>query len=438
MTMLRSVLLAGLALAGTSTAFAQDYRDPSPYYDAGRAGYDDPRGRDVRSVADFEAPLARYGRWVPSRFGRAWAPNVGRDWRPYTIGHWEQTEQYGWLWQSDEPFGWATYHYGRWGFDDRFGWVWLPDTVWGPAWVAWRDGDDYAGWAPLPPQVSFSVGFGSWDYDRWYAPSWVYVPRGSLSQRRMYGSILPYRDNRRYWDRTRGDAHRDGRWSDDGWRGRGPDSWRSGQGNAGTVTRPDDRRFDGRRSDSRGFDDRRPGWQQRSDGGDRRQGGYERPDGGRGNRDALARPPEARGRDGAVSRPLDPVPPAVAPTAPPVTSERGWQGRGERENGRDGRPGGLEGRGGFNDGGRRDGRTDGGGRAGAGLRTPDPMSGGRGGDVGGAAVAPPRAASPAIAPPPPQPAPPAPRVERPAPAERPAPQQHNERRDRAEGPVRDQ
>ena len=31
------------------------------------------------------------------------------------------------------------------------GWVWIPDTVWSPAWVAWRDSDDYVGWAPLPP-----------------------------------------------------------------------------------------------------------------------------------------------------------------------------------------------------------------------------------------------------------------------------------------------
>src|SRR5436190_6022006 len=32
--------------------------------------------------------------------------------------------------------------------------VWLPgtDLDWGPAWVSWRTGGDYIGWAPLPPR----------------------------------------------------------------------------------------------------------------------------------------------------------------------------------------------------------------------------------------------------------------------------------------------
>jgi hypothetical protein len=35
--------------------------------------------------------------------------------------------------------------------DPYYGWVWVPDTVWGPAWVGWREGGNYIGWAPLPP-----------------------------------------------------------------------------------------------------------------------------------------------------------------------------------------------------------------------------------------------------------------------------------------------
>ena len=31
------------------------------------------------------------------------------------------------------------------------GWVWVPGYTWAPAWVSWRYGDGYAGWAPLPP-----------------------------------------------------------------------------------------------------------------------------------------------------------------------------------------------------------------------------------------------------------------------------------------------
>ena len=32
---------------------------------------------------------------------------------------------------------------------DSYGWVWVPGYEWGPAWVSWRTGGDYVGWAPL-------------------------------------------------------------------------------------------------------------------------------------------------------------------------------------------------------------------------------------------------------------------------------------------------
>jgi hypothetical protein len=57
----------------------------------------------------------------------------------------------GWYWVSTEQWGWATYHYGRWDYDSYYGWVWVPGTEWAPSWVEWRQGDDYVGWAPLPP-----------------------------------------------------------------------------------------------------------------------------------------------------------------------------------------------------------------------------------------------------------------------------------------------
>src|SRR5437660_11572190 len=75
------------------------------------------------------------------------------DWRPYTDGYWAYTDV-GWTWVSYEDFGWATYHYGRWSRLADYGWVWFPgsDLEWGPAWVSWRTGGDYIGWAPLPPR----------------------------------------------------------------------------------------------------------------------------------------------------------------------------------------------------------------------------------------------------------------------------------------------
>jgi len=109
---------------------------------------------EIHVASDFYEPLQAYGRWldVPG-YGRCWMPaGVDPDWRPYTDGHWQRTDA-GWYWVSDERWGWATCHYGRWHHDNTFGWVWSPQTKWAPAWVAWRTGGGYTGWAPLPPEV---------------------------------------------------------------------------------------------------------------------------------------------------------------------------------------------------------------------------------------------------------------------------------------------
>ncbi len=97
------------------------------------------------------------GNWVEvGDYGYCWQPDVASnsDWRPYSDGYWAYTNV-GWTWVSYEDFGWATYHYGRWARLRDQGWVWVPgrneDMEWGPAWVSWRTGDQYVGWAPLPP-----------------------------------------------------------------------------------------------------------------------------------------------------------------------------------------------------------------------------------------------------------------------------------------------
>ena len=61
---------------------------------------------------------------------------------------------------SYEDYGGIVYHYGRWAKIYGEGWVWVPGTTWAPAWVSWRSNDDYVGWAPLPPEATFRVGFG--------------------------------------------------------------------------------------------------------------------------------------------------------------------------------------------------------------------------------------------------------------------------------------
>jgi uncharacterized protein DUF6600 len=109
-------------------------------------------GIEIRAGADFYEPLSPYGSWVTiGSHGRCWHPTgVETGWRPYCIGHWEWTDC-GWYWVSDEPWAWACYHYGGWVDDPRAGWVWVPGTEWAPAWVTWREGGDYIGWAPCGP-----------------------------------------------------------------------------------------------------------------------------------------------------------------------------------------------------------------------------------------------------------------------------------------------
>lgn len=120
--------LAGLLLAASSPAASPDV-----------------------SVSFYDS-LAPYGDWIENdRYGTVWTPrHVESTWRPYTRGQWVYTD-YGWTWASDEAWGWATDHYGRWYLDPRDGWIWVPGDEWAPAWVSWRNGDGYVGWAPLPP-----------------------------------------------------------------------------------------------------------------------------------------------------------------------------------------------------------------------------------------------------------------------------------------------
>ncbi|HEX4263259.1 MAG TPA: DUF6600 domain-containing protein [Verrucomicrobiae bacterium] len=107
----------------------------------------------IQSDDDFYQPLSPYGQWVDvDGYGRCWQPaQVDPTWRPYANGHWELTDD-GWYWDSDEPWAWATYHYGRWESVGGRGWFWVPQTEWAPAWVSWREGGGYVGWAPMPPE----------------------------------------------------------------------------------------------------------------------------------------------------------------------------------------------------------------------------------------------------------------------------------------------
>ena len=110
-------------------------------------------------VAYFHQELSPHGRWFLVEDNRwCWQPTVvigNPDWRPYwDRGHWVNTD-HGWYWASDYSWGWAAFHYGRWHLHPRHGWIWFPDRAWASAWVVWRSGGDYCGWAPLPPGAHY-------------------------------------------------------------------------------------------------------------------------------------------------------------------------------------------------------------------------------------------------------------------------------------------
>ncbi|HXX42983.1 MAG TPA: DUF6600 domain-containing protein [Chthoniobacterales bacterium] len=113
-----------------------------------------PRADGAEIGIDFFYNNLSGGNWLEvDDYGYCWQPDVAvndPDWRPYSDGYWAYTDV-GWTWMSYEDFGWATYHYGRWARLADYGWVWVPGLEWGPAWVSWRIGGDYVGWAPLPP-----------------------------------------------------------------------------------------------------------------------------------------------------------------------------------------------------------------------------------------------------------------------------------------------
>ena len=156
-----------------------------------------PPALDTTYQAFFDG-LAPYGTWIDlAGYGYVWQPAAAVQdilWRPYTLGHWLFTNA-GWTWASGEPFGWITYHYGRWMRTHNLNWVWVPGDLWAPAWVSWRCGNDFVGWAPLPPEARFdpSVGIQQWT-DQQYslsAADYTFIPAADFGDENMAGDTLP-------------------------------------------------------------------------------------------------------------------------------------------------------------------------------------------------------------------------------------------------------
>jgi Family of unknown function (DUF6600) len=151
------------------------------------------RGVSV-SFQFFYDNLSSYGTWISyPQYGYVWQPGVGRGFHPYrTSGHWVWSNEYEWIWVSDYEWGWAPFHYGRWYYDSYYGWLWIPDYEWAPAWVVWRGGGDYYGWAPLGPGISISIAFGSYSPPYSY---WCFVPRQYIASPTIYNYYVSPQQN---------------------------------------------------------------------------------------------------------------------------------------------------------------------------------------------------------------------------------------------------
>lgn len=145
----------------------------------------------------FYDELQPYGDWIADPMhGYVWVPYAEPGFQPYaTNGYWVMST-YGNTWVSNYDWGWAPFHYGRWYFDDYLGWAWVPGYEWGPAWVNWRTGGGYYGWAPLMPGLNVQVNFN--------IPSnyWVFVPQRRLISRNIYNYYIPRRNIYRVYNQT--------------------------------------------------------------------------------------------------------------------------------------------------------------------------------------------------------------------------------------------
>lgn len=145
----------------------------------------------------FYDELAPYGDWVNDQNqGYIWLPYAEQGFHPYgSNGHWAMTS-YGNTWVSYYDWGWAPFHYGRWYFDNYYqSWAWVPDYNWGPAWVNWRTGGGYYGWAPLAPGFSLNAG---------YLPSsyFVFIRRNRIYHHYAHRYYAPYGNRVRIYNQT--------------------------------------------------------------------------------------------------------------------------------------------------------------------------------------------------------------------------------------------
>ena len=187
---MKRFLISAAVCAFALTAFQSGRADVSVNF-----FYDNLNGGSWYQVADY---------------GYVWQPDAATsaDWRPYTDGYWAYTDV-GWTWVSYEDFGWATYHYGRWVRLEDYGWCWVPGYEWGPAWVSWRTGGNYVGWAPLPPEGGGEIVYesrpitGRADVDFGIGPGYYnFIDVRFIGEPVLRGHFYPYDQNVVYINNT--------------------------------------------------------------------------------------------------------------------------------------------------------------------------------------------------------------------------------------------
>ncbi len=164
------LILFGISSCGSS----RYYQGNTDEYDQGYSQ------QQPITYQQFYNDLSPYGNWMNyGDYGYVWIPDQP-GFRPYyTNGQWVYTN-YGWTWTSGYNWGWAPFHYGRWMQDMNYGWMWVPGYEWAPAWVAWRGGGDYYGWAPLGPGMNANISMGSIPYN-----NWAFVPQRYMTSSRL-------------------------------------------------------------------------------------------------------------------------------------------------------------------------------------------------------------------------------------------------------------
>jgi hypothetical protein len=194
-----------LIAAASLFALTGCYNDTVTIAPSPQPGYSQPAPDDSASVdlsttvdpATFTDQLSPYGQWVVTAdYGNCWVPNqVSADWQPYTVGSWSYTD-YGWTWVSNEPWDDVTCHYGRWAHDNDRGWVWVAGGTWGPAWVAFRNGGGYVGWAPLPPQgTNGDILVSADEINAIPAASFAFVQEGDILDQNIQQHFVDHTQN---------------------------------------------------------------------------------------------------------------------------------------------------------------------------------------------------------------------------------------------------